>query len=207
MTEQSFWKWFMINQEKYIVINQVNNVEKKEMLLDDLLNQLHSYCSELYFEVGGLPNEPQDLIISAGGNPDYFERAEKLVAQAPKLDGWNFIALKPPMGLDFITEYEGVNLDPNKSWFMPLDFENDPLSLGLRIHLPNFRIENEKQYLNGCYQMIDTILGEKSAANDVQHIEVDNLPTNPEKEGLIEIADLVEYIKWRKTKLINSSGE
>ncbi len=199
--EDIFWNWFKRNNSKYYYINQMIDLEQKEKVLDDFLNQLHNYCDKLFFEIGGVPNEPQELIISAEGNKDYFHKVEALVSKAPNIDEWQIIAFKPPMGVDFITEYEGIKMNPHEIWFLPLDNEKDPKALGLRICLPNFDLKKEEIFLEGCYQLVDAILGEKSAALEINHIEVDKLPKNPDDKGLIELSELSKYINWRKAKV------
>lgn len=199
--EEIFWNWFRANNSQYYYLNQIVNLEKKEKLLDDFLNKLHEYCDKLFFEIGGVPNEPQELIISAEGDINYFNKVEALVEKAPIINDWQIIAFKPPMGVDFVTDYEGIRLDPKEIWFLPLENENTPQTLGLMMCLPNYDPQKENIILEGCYQLLDTILGEKSLALDIQHVEVNKLPTNPEEKGLIELSELLKYINWRKTKV------
>jgi hypothetical protein len=199
--EERFWEWFKINNSRYFYLNQIGSSEKKEKLLNEFLEHLHEYCDKLYFEIGGFPNEPQELIISAEGNKDYFDKVEELISKAPKINDWQIIPFKPPMGTDFVTEYEDVVLDPKKIWFLPLDNKNNPRALGLKMYLPNYIPKKEKTFLEGCYQVLDTILGEKSSTLDIAHLELAKLPTRPEKEGLIELSELAKYIEWRKTKV------
>jgi len=97
-------------------------------------------------------------------------------------------------------------LNPKKIWFLPLDNKNNPRALGLKLYLPNFTPKKEEVFLEGCYQVLDTILGEKSAALDIHHLQLDKLPANPEKKGLIEFVELPKYIAWRETKIQNKKS-
>jgi hypothetical protein len=193
-----FWSWFERNSSKYYDLNTLENLDEKEHLLDELLHQLHKYSNGLYFEIGGMPNEVQELVITAAGNSDFFSKVDELVEKAPQINGWSIIDFKPAMGVDFVTEYEGIKFDPSQIWFLPLDRDNDPKSLGLRICFPNQTIASDEALINASYQMIDTILGEKSAALDINHIEVGKLPKDPADNGMIELSELPEYITWRK---------
>ncbi len=198
--EKLFWNWFEVNSHKYTALAQITDLDKKEELLNTLLEELHKYCPKLYFQIGGGPNEDHELIVTAEGDKDYFDAAESLVSSAPDINGWQIFALKPPMGVNFVTIYEDITLDPAEAWFLPLDGQTDPNSFGLIIYFPNFSAEQKETFLNGSYQMLDTILGEKSVALDLQYVDVDILPGNPEEMGLIEVADLPKYMKWRTEK-------
>ena len=72
--EQQFWDWFKVNEAKYFSLNQITDDYEKERLLDDLLSHLHEYCDQLFFEVGGYPDEKQDLIITAEGDTSFLMR-------------------------------------------------------------------------------------------------------------------------------------
>jgi hypothetical protein len=48
------------------------------------------------------------------------------------------------------------------------------------------------------YKMLDSILGEKSFALDIQYMDVELQPDDPEIEGMYQILELPEYIEWRK---------
>ena len=196
--EEVFWKWFSENSSKYYFLNQIKDPSLKEKLLNNLLAHLQEYNENLFFEIGGKPNGIQELIISAGGNKKYFDLVEKLVAKAPNISNWEIKALKPAMGINFVTSYEGIEIDPKNIWFLPLENENYPHSIGLRICLLNYNAEHEELYLNASYQILDTILGEKSTALDIEHLEVGNLPLNPADEGLIKLSELPNYVTWKK---------
>ncbi|RAV99276.1 hypothetical protein [Pseudochryseolinea flava] len=197
---KDFWNWFEKNSAKYFFLNQIESEEERERLLDDFLNKLHAYSPKLYFEIGGHPDETQDLIITAGGNLDYFSKVEELVSQTPKLQHWKVIAFKPPSQENFVIEYKGVKIDPSKAWFLPLEREDEPDMLGLRICTAGYAPSKENEFINAAYLALDSILGEKSTALNVQHVEVDDLPENPEEGGLMNLTELPEYITWKKSK-------
>lgn len=203
MTAREFWTWFDKNNTNFLFLNTVDGQEK-ERLLDDFIEILHGYCDKLFFEIGGHPDEDQELIITAGGNIDHFEKVEELINQAPKIKDWKFIAFKPPMGFGFTIEYREIKLDPDSIWFLPLKSKFHPNDLGLRVGLPDFDEEREKDFLNGTYLVIENGLGEKRSVLDIQYIEVDQVPDNPEEEDYMKLTELTEYIDWRKK---NKSGE
>lgn len=197
----TFWDWFVANNNAYLFLNQVDPIEK-ERLLGNLLVELHKYCEKLFFEVGGKTDGNQQLIITAEGNTDYFDQVEALVSKAPALDNWTFFALIPPMGSDFQIEFEGVTLVPNEMWFLPLESPGNPSAIGIRVCIRNYELIKDHDYfMSTIYEVLDTVVGEKTFATDIDYIETEQLPDYPEEEGMIELAELGAYIKWKKKKL------
>ncbi|HYH15652.1 MAG TPA: hypothetical protein VD794_10550 [Flavisolibacter sp.] len=201
MSEEKFWQWFKNHQSEYLQLDYLDDL-KKEALLDKFLKQLHEYCDKLYFEIGGDPlKKERELIITAEGNTKYFDMVERLVDNAPGLSDWKVVAFKQPMGSSFVTEYEGIILDPKKMWFLPLNNEKKPQLIGLRICIDNYDRNNADTIKEGVCQVLDTILGEKATSTEIDYLDVDDLSKyNIDKDGLIELIDLPEYINWKKQK-------
>ena len=129
--ESIFWEWFKINESKFFYFESLEDENNREFLLNEFLKRLHEYCSQLYFQLGSsIDNANRELIISAEGNTKYFGKVEKLVA-APKIKDWTILAFKPPLGTDFEIEYEDLNIDVRKLWFLPLENETAKHLLGL----------------------------------------------------------------------------
>lgn len=196
ITANEFWDWFSANNSKYYFLDDTDDNIQEE-LLDSLLDKLQSYSMGLYFLVGGDPNEDKEFIITAEGNSDYFEDVINLVNAAPQLERWNIIAFKPAQAFDFKTNYNNVELDPHKLWFLPLKNSNTPKKIGIRIGVSQVVSETEKQdYLFAAHIILDTILGEKSAAEDIGYVDIEQLPANFEALGYIELSRLIAYINW-----------
>jgi hypothetical protein len=168
---------------------------------DELLEQLHEIHEGLFFEASVPGASPRELVLTAEGDTALFALVEAIAAQAPALPGWQVVALKPPMGFEFGMRYEGFELVPAQMHFMPLVNRDNPEVLGLRIAIPGYVEELEDECANGVLVVLDTALGERSAAKDIELVEVCALPEDPDEEGYIPLPQLMNYIEWRKHRL------
>jgi hypothetical protein len=195
---QQFWDWFKNDETKYLYLNQIDDENERESLLNIFLEHLHNYCKELFFEMGGLPDAKQDLIITAGGNSDFFDEVELLVSKAPELEYWNVIALKPAQ-LNGIVEYGNIILKPEEMFFNPLSSNRSNL-IGLRIYLKNYSSFDKDQCLEATYILLDNLIGEKSTALDIGHVELEDLHSVHDIKELIEMNKLPKYVKWKQAR-------
>jgi len=175
-------------------------VDSDSALWDQAIAQLKLIHPRFWFELSRPDGAPREFIITVEGEKEIFDLAEMTIAEAPSFTDWRFIALKPAMGFDFSTRYENVHLEPKKMWFLPLQSASRPNDLALRIGVPDLKKETHRQSSNGVLVILDTALGERSAALDIAHVEICDLPQDPDKEGFIELPDLPNYIEWHKRK-------
>lgn len=189
--EREFCEWFEQNEKRFRDIE----VPEKEQLLDELLGVLHEYCSDIWFETGKANDGINELIISAEGNQNFFSAVRMLVAAAPLVAGWRFIAFKPGNGFDFETFYEGIKFSAGATWFLPLRSHSDPSSFGIRIGCAHFDQAREQVFMAGTFIMLECALGELVLAEQVQHIEVVALPSSPESSGYLPLAELADFVR------------
>jgi hypothetical protein len=165
-----FWEWFRKNNTAYAFLNSIDR-QIKNKLLNDFLIELHKLSNKLYFEIGGFPDGEQELIITAEGDEDYFNMVEELINTAPLISGWKFIAFKQPTAGHFKSEWGGLELATEGLWFLPLYNENST-KIGVRIYIKNNDLLKDNEELPLLLsKMLDTIIGEKSFASDIEFIE------------------------------------
>ena len=198
ISAEIFWTWFKKNQNKFLFLSDIDE-EVKESLMNEFLGELHKFNENVYFEIGGhKDDEKVELIISAEGNLDFFPAVEKLTNSAPTLKNWEIIAFKPPMGKGFSMDFRGKVFDPKKIIYIPLNSKSDPKSIGFNVCYPDFDITEEEIYITGTYLILDTILGEKSAAIDIDYMEVIKTPEDIANYNFGHLADIAEYISEKK---------
>ncbi len=188
-----FWRWFQAHRADFDAL-----IYPETPFWDVALERLQRLDERLWFELSEPDGDSREFIVTAEGHQEVFPLADAIVARAPDLPGWRFIALKPPMGFDFQTNYEGVEFDPRDMWFLPLNSRSRPENLGLRIGVPNYADAEHGHVENAVLVILDTAIGERSAALDIHHLEVAPLPESPESEGYIELPELPRFIEWRK---------
>ena len=197
-----FWEWFKVNNHAYLFLSSVDG-DVKVHLLDQMVENLHKYCEKLYFEIGGNPEDDQEFIVTAEGNSEYFEKVEQLIEGAPPIEGWIYIAFKPRIPGHFKSQWEDLELNTEDMWFAPLSFK-DSDDFGVRVYLKNHdMIKDNETFVPLIYKMIETIIGEKSFALDIQHVDTATQPDQPENHNLYPILELPEFIDWRKSKKIS----
>jgi hypothetical protein len=194
---QAFWQWFADHQPEF---NSLSNPD--EPFWDAALAQLKNVDERLWFELSEVADSEREFVITAEGHVDAFPIAEELVSLAPKMKRWKFVSLKPPMGFDFTTRYQGTLFEPKAMWFLPLESASRPPEFGMRVGVPRLESMEERVAHNAVLVILDTGLGERSAALDVNYTEVCELPPDPEDLGYIELRELATYIRWRKNKQV-----
>ena len=124
----------------------------------------------------------------------------RLVVTAPTLPGWRVVAFKPAAGFGFETHYGSVALDPSACWFLALGHEAEPGLFGLRVACPGYDPDLEDEFYWAARIMLQTGLGELSAARQIHHLEVGPLPTYPEADGYLELTRIEHYLAADRTQ-------
>jgi hypothetical protein len=190
---RAFWQWFAENEARF---RAALGRPDKGALLDEIEEHLHAFNSELFFEIGGVPGGPTELVITAAGRRALFPVVHDLVVAAPALEGWSFTALKPPQGFDFQTQFGAATVDPGTCWFLPLESAAEPTLLGLAVGCPGFVAAARQDFENAVLVAVDTGLGERRAAEEIGHVEVGPLSAAPAEEGLVELLELPAFLDW-----------
>jgi hypothetical protein len=196
-TTHLFWNWLSDHRL------ELDNLESpNQPFWDAILEHLHKVNDGLWIELSSGPAMPREFIITAQGDARLFPLADALVAAAPDLPGWKVISLKQPHPDDPLkqTTYEGHVLQPSKMWFLPLFSKSGPALMALRVAVPAYREEDRVPITNAILVMLDSILGERNAALEVQEVFPCEVPPDPAASGFIEFHEIARFIAWRKSK-------
>jgi len=192
---EKFWDWWQRHRTEFDAL-----VTPESPFWDRALRQLQRLDGRLWFELSEPGNEDREFVITAEGHQDAFPLVGEIVEFSPKISGWRFIPLKPPMGFDFTTRYEGILFKPREMGFIPLKGRRGSNAVSLRIAIPNLGVASERQAYNAVAVILDTGLGERSAALDIQYFEIATPSERQLPEGYRELRKLPAYLKRRKKR-------
>ena len=192
--EDKFWNWFQKNE--HIYFHEIENLEVRESIFDDLSKHLSKVNSDLAFEFSPIhDNGKRELMISAEGIKELFPIVEKLINKAPKLQNWNLIAFRQRIpGDDFSLEYGEFKIGYSDLYFRHSE-QNE--QLGIELNIRNF--DDQGQTKNAIYILLDGLLGEYDVTTGIDWIEWVKLDES-NIENLSPIIHLREIIDRRKDK-------
>ncbi|MDD3005237.1 hypothetical protein [Flavobacterium sp.] len=197
-----FWNWFQDNNQT--IKNLINETPHSQKQICYWLNkQLGYYCKELDFMIV-LPkkgNQKSQLIITANGNPEYFDQLIQLINNAPILRNWRFIAsIQLTEKIDKIIErldhpyvIQELTIKTNEVKFLPLDYDVNFKKIDIIIYLNNYNIYCCTKTLQQIiYVILKDLLGEKSIYEKINFIQL--AKTTNQIEELIELYEFQYYI-------------
>lgn len=201
-TITNFWNHF---QQINFVFLHLNEIPKEELKthFDKLIEILHQYNKDLDLIIKNKTNGAE-IIITANGNPYLFKEVELLVRHSPNIKRWKITAFLQPEtnltkyenGTDKPLEYYGITLRISEMYFIPLENPNKPTDLGIKVLLKNYIIHKDNPRLReAVYVHIEHLIGEKSFANDLSFIEIDQLKNEDlEDDCVLELYNLKSFI-------------
>ncbi|EMJ99976.1 hypothetical protein AB3N61_01850 [Leptospira sp. WS58.C1] len=197
---EKFWSWFSQNSRYYTKLDDLEDRER-DRLLDDLMDRLQEVNSEFFFEIGGGDESPHEFTVVTAGDEDLYAEAERFVDLAPEISGWDIYSVDQYQEKGTVIFHEGLELDSEETWFLPLENTNLPKSFGVRICFPDFpNVESNPHLKKAVGLLLETLLGEDTFTKEIGYYEIGMLPDDPEEEGFIELVELPDYIQWRKER-------
>jgi len=195
----NFWNYFQQNNFVFLFLNEVSQEEIKQHFYN-LKEVLNLYNKDLDLIIKNKKNDAE-LIITAHGNPYLFKEVELLVLYAPKIKRWKITAFIQPEtdltkyenGTDKPFKFYGINLKVSDINFVLLGDPDKPLDFGIRVFLKNYIIYKENPKLKeAVYILIEHLIGEKSFANDLKFIDINQL--NQIDENHLKLHHLKLYL-------------
>lgn len=199
-----FWGWFLKNNHKFLFLGDVSE-EEKDTIMDDLLEHLHTYCERLFFSVRHRQDHEMELVISADGVAEYFDDVEALVDAAPDIPRWQIVKFRQPHAPGFSIAYADKDYYPEDIIFLPLYNEESPDAVAIRVCYPDYIEAERAHFVNLSFLLLDSLIGEKSAALDIDYLDVSTMPAGEETINYPHLASISQYI--REKKIFKYPGE
>jgi hypothetical protein len=164
---------------------------EQNALVEFVSTELHRLDPRLTCELGTGRDGVHELIISADGLSRLIPAVRALVASAPPIKNWRYIAFRPRVGTSFGLTYDSYDLKPEQMWFRP---EADSGRVGLWLYLPGVDGPAHDQARGAALIMLDMAIGELATMTKVGFIEFRELPPKPQEAGLRPIGDLPSVV-------------
>jgi hypothetical protein len=197
-----FWNWFQDNNQTIKNLIQ-ETAQNQKQICYWLSKQLGYYSRDLDFMIvfPKKENQKTELIITANGNPEYFNQVIELINNAPVLRHWKFTAfIQPTENIDKIIKelddpyiFQEIIIKTSEIKFLPLNYDNKIKKLDITIYLKNHKIHcNTKILQQAIYIILQDILGERSLYQNINLVQLAQLPNSIEE--LIELYELQHYL-------------
>ena len=197
---KQFWHWFQRNKDTYRHLPSCKNAESL-YLMREMSMHLQAYGrhinAELYWEK--VNDQVETVIVfTTYGRARQFRKVERLVAGAPAIPGWRFLALDPPRPIDFFLEedFDHLDFDPFNLWFEPPEFYDHKDKCHLQVYADIYTPVTDK-----CIQAVTAavynVLGEKVVGLKIRVVEVCRLCELPreERSALVNLQQAAQYIR------------
>ena len=188
---ENFWRWFKANERR---LRKFENDPDRH--LTEMLVQAKKIQPGLAIELEPPKNGIIHMTASADGNEDLFGLVENIIAKAPAIKGWKFIAFRQRMAPEQLRamklKAQNHELDPEQMKFFPV-INGD--TLDLIIYAKGITEENYHQVAYGALLLLDNILGEYDCVTKVRSYDFHDMPaTKEELEDLLPLLDLAAYV-------------
>lgn len=188
----TFWKWFQGNEEKLKYFS--NDPEK---ILQSAYNEVEKIDSSLSMEF----SEPDKNIINvtfrSNGDTSLFPVIKNIVDNAPKIEGWNFIALRQRIPYEHLkgmipAALKGFDVDISKLYFYPIVTGD---TLDIAIFYEDLTESNFNNVQHVAEKFISNILGEYDFYKKVHSYMIEEMPnTTNERKLLYPIEKIAVYV-------------
>lgn len=196
---EEFWNWFKKNEKVfYKTLQQKGDINGK--FFDPLLTELNSIRSGYYF-LAGMSNDTAELVFTADGKIKNIPFVEDLVAAAPVIDKWQFVASKQAAVSDGQSiSMGGYDFNSDKLYFYADESPQYPDCINLTVIHDEYTAENDEQMVLGTYIFLDNFLGEVKSVTVIDSVNVTG--RDQAERELIPIGKLKDYIEWREKEFV-----
>jgi len=176
----AFWKYISKNESRICNVNSDTLA-----LTDEITKQIRLIDENLYVFFGPIFDGKRDIVISCGGNVEYFDLCDRIVKVAPVSARIIPVSLMPPMKKpeDVDVYAIGGNMLDIREINVHFDDEEGELELLFLLtsnHLTSIRNDASGQiygvYMHALYLLSLQVLGERIVGTRIKKADIPPLP-------------------------------
>jgi hypothetical protein len=195
--EQDFWDWFQQNSTRLLHPSKLPEQESNS-LFDEFFRRTNDYCGGKITPevVTDEENNRAFIIFTSYGDEQYFAPIEKLVAAAPSIEGWKFIALYPPMPANgrLAVDFPNLPITAEQFLFAPDELTITDGQYNLELYVEGF-VEIDDELYTAVTAILFNVLGEKKMTLNMGYMVISYLEdlAPAVREKLIPLPELATY--------------
>jgi hypothetical protein len=156
-----FWTWFVENEKRFWDYNEENSHDYLIEIQEQLEFARDKEGNGFALEFSEVSPSVKRLEISPDGVQELFDRTIEVVEAAPHLENWEFVAFRQPIPAPFSLQYQNMEFDTAKMFFLAYEDEDDELNLTIfGEKFDEYKKENENQFYHYGLTTIDNLIGE-----------------------------------------------
>ncbi|WP_430402122.1 DUF695 domain-containing protein [Fluviicola sp.] len=200
-SNSEFWTWFQQNERTFFNVLNNKNANVEVDLFDRISPKLNELKDGYYLLAGMFDKKTAELIITDEGDARNIVFVEELIADAPKIDGWKFTALKQPdTDEKFVITMNKCEFNHQNIHFCVNQLEDYPDEIDISIIYDGLTDLNVDTVRNGVYIFLDNYLGELDSLMNIDNLSI--IGRKEAGEEIIPITKLKSYLIWRQKEFI-----
>jgi hypothetical protein len=164
-----------------------------EAIYDELLAALQEIDEGLFLELC-LVEGSKELIVTADGQEELFPVADQVIAAAPVLPPWSFLALKPRIGFPLAARWNSVEIQIKDCGF-ELFRDEESGKFILNLLAAGFREDQSLDIHNALLRALDHGLGERYFAETISETDLELVDFETLSSKGQPLADLYELLQ------------
>jgi Family of unknown function (DUF695) len=198
-----FWAWFQQHEKEYYKVVKTNDTSKIDAEFFDNMAPKLAELRDCYFYLVGMEGDIAELNFTADGSIPNFVYIEELVAAAPMIAGWRFVAHKDALCekiSDMAIGMQDYDFSPKNINFYANDNTDYPDAIDITITYKDWVDKDEGAIKNGVFIFLENYLGEICFNCDIDEVEI--IDEKAATQPLISIKKLPSFINWRQKEFI-----
>lgn len=193
-----FWNWFRQNKHQWKHPEE-HSKEKERYLSMELRVHLIPCLGYFVWTEVWVDKEKEEatLVLTSLGIEDHFDAIEEMVWAAPAIEGWNIVALRPPMPpvYGIKKEFPGVTITDTDMFFAPLELMHIDGKYDVHVYVRQ-TADIDEELEEAVSQVVYNILGERRDGLFLNEVPVSNFAeASPEtQKKLLPLVRLVDFI-------------